>query len=44
VIASMDTTINGIGNTILLFAQRPDAYQEVRAEPALLGPALYWRP
>jgi cytochrome P450 len=40
VIASMDTTINGIGNTILLFAQHPEAYQEVRAEPALLGPAF----
>ncbi|MFD5593968.1 cytochrome P450 [Streptomyces griseorubiginosus] len=40
VTASMDTTINGIGNTILLFAQHPDAYQQVRAEPALLGPAF----
>ncbi|GCB52513.1 cytochrome P450 [Streptomyces sp. NL15-2K] len=40
VVASMDTTINGIGNTILLFAQHPEAYQEVRAEPALLQPAF----
>ncbi|MFG2469736.1 cytochrome P450 [Streptomyces canus] len=40
VVASMDTTINGIGNTILLFAQHPEAYQEVRTEPALLGPAF----
>ncbi|WP_037683398.1 cytochrome P450 [Streptomyces cellulosae] len=40
VVASMDTTINGIGNTILLFARHPEAYQEVRAEPALLGPAF----
>ncbi|MFI8075306.1 cytochrome P450 [Streptomyces sp. NPDC086033] len=40
VVASMDTTINGIGNTILLFARHPEAYQEVRADPALLGPAF----
>ncbi|MFF4258759.1 cytochrome P450 [Streptomyces sp. NPDC001663] len=40
VIASMDTTINAIGNTILLFARHPQAYQEVRAEPALVGPAF----
>lgn len=40
VIASMDTTINAIGNTILLFARHPQAHQEVRAEPALVGPAF----
>ncbi|MEV6001481.1 cytochrome P450 [Streptomyces griseomycini] len=40
VVASMDTTINAIGNTILLFARHPQAYQEVRGEPALVGPAF----
>ncbi|GAQ65282.1 ferredoxin [Streptomyces scabiei] len=40
VIAGMDTTINAIGDTALLFARHPQAYQEVRAEPALIGPAL----
>ncbi|MET9088963.1 cytochrome P450 [Streptomyces sp. NPDC004237] len=40
VVASMDTTINAIGNTILLFARHPQAYQEVRAEPALVGRAF----
>lgn len=40
VIASMDTTINGLGNTVLLFAQHPQAYQEVRSDPSLIGPAF----
>ena len=40
VIAGMDTTINAIGNTILIFAQHPRAYQEVRSDPSLIGPAF----
>ncbi|MEW2395505.1 cytochrome P450 [Streptomyces sp. NPDC046862] len=40
VVASMDTTINAIGNTILLFARDPKALAEVRSEPALVGPAF----
>lgn len=40
VIASMDTTINAIANTVLLFAQHPMAYQEVRGDPSLTGPAF----
>ncbi|MFF3373947.1 cytochrome P450 [Streptomyces sp. NPDC002680] len=40
VIASMDTTINALGSTILLFALHPGAYQEVRSEPGLIGPAF----
>ena len=40
VTASMDTTINAIGNTILLFARNPQAYQEVRADWTLIGSAF----
>ncbi|WP_330350371.1 cytochrome P450 [Streptomyces sp. NBC_00582] len=40
VVAGMDTTINAIGNTILLFARHPQSYQELRADPSLLGSAF----
>lgn len=38
--ASMDTTITSLGNTILLFAQHPEAYGAVREEPSLVSAAF----
>jgi len=38
--ASMDTTINAIGNTVRLLAEHPDAYRRLRAEPALVPSAF----
>lgn len=40
VVAGMDTTINAIGNTIQVFAQRPDVYREITADPGLVSPVF----
>ncbi|MCD2191890.1 cytochrome P450 [Actinomycetospora endophytica] len=39
-VAGMDTTIHGIGNTIDLLARDPDAFAGLRADPSLAGPAF----
>lgn len=39
-VASMDTTINGIGNTVALLCEHPEALAELRADPTLLAPAF----
>lgn len=37
---AFDTTINGIGSTILYLAQDPDAWKVLKSEPALIGSAF----
>ncbi len=38
--AGVDTTVNGIGNLILAFAQHPDQWQRLRDQPSLLPRAF----
>lgn len=38
--AGVDTTVNGIANALLCLAQHPEAYEQLRAEPALARPAF----
>lgn len=40
VVASMDTTINAIGNTVWLFAEHPEAFAQVHADPSLVPSAF----
>jgi cytochrome P450 len=40
VVAGMDTTIHGIGNTIDLLARDPEAFAALRADPSLVGPVF----
>lgn len=40
VVAGMDTTIHGIGNTIDLLARDPEAFAALRADPSLAGPVF----
>jgi cytochrome P450 len=39
-VAGMDTTVNGIGSTLRVFAERPDVWEEVRHDPKLAGAAF----
>jgi cytochrome P450 len=38
--AGMDTTINAIANAVYLFAEHPDQWDLVRADPATMSPIL----
>jgi hypothetical protein len=38
--AGIDTTINGVGNTVLAFTEYPDQWDKLRAKPALLKNAF----
>ncbi len=38
--AGVDTTVHGIGNAILCFAEHPDQWDALRADPALTRPAF----
>ena len=38
--AGLDTTVNGIGNAVLAFAQNPDQWRLLREDPALVRPAF----
>lgn len=40
VVASMDTTVHAISNTIWLFTRHPAAFDQVRSRPALVGSAF----
>ncbi|KAB1141772.1 cytochrome P450 [Streptomyces luteolifulvus] len=39
-VAGMDTTVNGIGSMLRIFAERPDVWEEVRSNPKLAGAAF----
>lgn len=39
-VASMDTTINAIGNTVALLCEHPEALTALRDDPTLLAPAF----
>lgn len=39
-VAGMDTTVNGIGAMIRVFAEQPDTWAALRADPTLVGPAF----
>lgn len=38
--AGLDTTVNGLGNTIFAFATNPDQWAALRADPSLLKPSF----
>jgi cytochrome P450 len=38
--AGLDTTVNGLGNALFCFAQHPQAWEALRAEPALVRSAF----
>jgi len=39
-VAGMDTTVNGIGSMLRVFAERPDVWEEIRGDPRLAGAAF----
>ncbi len=39
-VAGMDTTVNGIGSMLRVFAERPDVWEQVRDDVSLAGPAF----
>jgi cytochrome P450 len=36
-VAGMDTTVNGIGSMLRVFAERPDVWEDLREQPSLAG-------
>ncbi len=38
--AGLETTVSALGNMLFCFADHPDQWQRLRAEPELLGPAI----